>query len=86
MNRCLQEADKPEWMTKGKATLIQKDPTQGKCLKQLQTHNVSTCDVKNTNCTNKGKDLQLTNKTQIVPRGTERMPQRIQRHRRATLY
>ena len=26
MNRCLQEAHVPEWMTKGKTTLIQKDP------------------------------------------------------------
>ena len=26
MNRCLQEANVPKWMTKGKTTLIQKDP------------------------------------------------------------
>ena len=26
MNRCLEEADIPEWVTKGKTTLIQKDP------------------------------------------------------------
>ena len=26
MNRCLQEADIPEWMTKGKIILIQEDP------------------------------------------------------------
>ena len=29
MNRCQQEADIPEWMTKGKTTLIQKDPNKG---------------------------------------------------------
>ena len=29
MNRCLQEAKVPDWMTKGKTTLIQKDPSKG---------------------------------------------------------
>ena len=29
MNRCLQGAQVPEWMTKGKSTLIQKDPSKG---------------------------------------------------------
>ena len=29
MNRCLQDAQVPEWMTKGKTTLIQKDPNKG---------------------------------------------------------
>ena len=29
MNRCLQGAQVPEWMTKGKTTLIQKDPSKG---------------------------------------------------------
>ena len=29
MNRCLQGAHVPEWMTKGKTTLIQKDPLKG---------------------------------------------------------
>ena len=29
MNRCLQEADVPEWMTKGKTTLVQKDHLKG---------------------------------------------------------
>ena len=29
MNRCLQGAPIPEWMTKGKTTLIQKDPSKG---------------------------------------------------------
>ena len=29
MNRCLQDAYVPEWMTKGKTTLIQKDPSKG---------------------------------------------------------
>ena len=28
MNRCLQDAHVPEWMTKGKTTLIQKDPSK----------------------------------------------------------
>ena len=29
MNRCLQGAIVPDWMTKGKTTLIQKDPSKG---------------------------------------------------------
>ena len=29
MNRCLQGAQVPDWMTKGKTTLIQKDPSKG---------------------------------------------------------
>ena len=29
MKRCLQDAQVPEWMTKGKTTLIQKDPSKG---------------------------------------------------------
>ena len=45
---------------------------------------MSTYDVENTNCTNKGRDLRFANKPWIVLRGTERMPQKIQRHRRAT--
>ena len=29
LNKCLQEANIPEWMTKGKSTLIQKDTRKG---------------------------------------------------------
>ena len=29
MNRCLQDVQVPDWMTKGKTTLIQKDPSKG---------------------------------------------------------
>ena len=36
--------------------------------------------MENINSTNEGRDLLLANKPQIVPWGTERMPQRIQRH------
>ena len=28
-NRCLEDAHVPEWMTKGKSTLIEKDPSKG---------------------------------------------------------
>ena len=42
-------------------------PTQENRLKHLQTHNLPTDDVENLNSTNKGKDLLLANKTQIVP-------------------
>ena len=53
MNRCLQETDMPKWITKGKSILIQKDPPpKKKTPQQIQTHNVPTDDVKNTNGTN----------------------------------
>ena len=29
MNRCLQDTQEPDWRTKGKTTLIQKDPSNG---------------------------------------------------------
>ena len=63
-----------------------KVPKQINFSKQLQTDNLPTNDVENTNRTNKRKDLLLTNKPQIVPQRTERMPQRIQRHSRTTLH
>ena len=50
MNRCLEETNIPERMTKGKTTLIQKEPPQ-----QLQTHDVPIDDVENTNGTNQGR-------------------------------
>ena len=71
MNRCLQEADVPNWMTKGKTVLIQKDSLKGTTPKQLQTHNVPTYDVENTNSTNKGGDLLLVNKPWTLPQGTK---------------
>ena len=54
--------------------------------KQLQTHYVPTYNVKNTTGTNKGRYLFLDDRPRIVPWGTERILQRIQRHRRPTLY
>ena len=54
--------------------------------KQLQTHNLPTYDVENINSTYKGTDLSLTTNPWIVPWGTERMLQRILRHKRATLH
>ena len=59
---------------------------QTNCSKQLQTFNLPTDDAENINSTNKGRDLILANKRRIVPRGTERMPQRIQRYSRVILH
>ena len=42
--------------------------------------------MENTNGRNKGRDLLLANKLRIVPWGTERRPQSIQKHERATLH
>ena len=61
-----------------------KGPKQRNRSKQLQTHNLPTNDVENINSTNKGRNLLLANKPRIVPGGTERMLQRIQRHSRST--
>ena len=47
MNRCLEEADVPEWMTKGMTPLIQKTFVERNQPKQLQTYNVPAYDVKN---------------------------------------
>ena len=49
---------------------------------QLQAHNVPIYVMENTNDTNKGRDLFLANELWR----TERMPQRNQRHNRATLH
>ena len=75
------------WMDdQRKDNINPKGPKQRNCSKQLQTHNLPTNDVENTNSTNKGKDLLLAYKPQIVPWQTERVPQRIQRHSRITLH
>ena len=44
-----------------------KGPKQRNSSKQLQTNNLPANDVKNTNGTNKRKDLLFTNKPRIVP-------------------
>ena len=90
LNRCLQGAQVPEWMTKGKTTLIQKDSSKGSAPNNYivwstsWSNNLPTNDVENTNSTNKEKDLLLANKSRIVPWRTEGMPQRIQMHSRST--
>ena len=75
------------WMDdKRKDYINPNGPKQRNWSKQLQTDNLPTNDVENTNSTNKGKDLILANKPRIVPWRTERMPQRIQRHSGITLH
>ena len=83
MNRCFEERDKLEWMTKGKTTLIHNElhkktphPTTTD-----PTLNVPTDDVKNTNGTNQGGNLLLDSKSRTIRRRTERMPQKNKRNR-----
>ena len=57
MNRCLEETEIQEWMTKRKTTLIQKDTKKRNRVQQLQTHTVPTDDVENTDDTNQGQNL-----------------------------
>ena len=48
----LEEANIPKWMTKGKISLIQKEPKKMTTIQQqLLTNNVSTYDVENRNRT-----------------------------------
>ena len=49
MNRFFEEIDISELINKRKTTLIQKDPQKGTTHQQLQTHNVTTDDLENTN-------------------------------------
>ena len=74
-----QETDIPEWMTKGKSTLIEKDLQKRIHAQQPQTHNVPTDDVENNEGTNLGGNIQFANKPRTVPLGTERMLQRDQK-------
>ena len=71
---------------KRKGYINLKGPNQKNCSKQLQTHNLPTNDVENTNSTNKGKDLLFAKKPWIVSWRTGRTPQRIQKHSRITLH
>ncbi len=59
-NRCQEESDGRELMTKGKIALVQIYPLKKNHPKQLQTHNMPTDDVENTNGTKKGRYLRLT--------------------------
>ena len=69
-----------------KANIDPEEPKQRNRHKQLQNYNLPTDDVENINNTNKGRDLRHANKPPIVPRGTESILQRIQKHSRVTLH
>ena len=85
INRCLQGAYVPDWMTKWKTTLIQKDPSKGTA---QNIYRLITCLPMYGKYLphKKGRDLPLANKPQIVPWRTEKMPERIQRHSRVILH
>ena len=70
MNRCLQGALVPEWMTKGRQHQSRRRPS-----KEPPKNNYSpiTC-------------LLLANKLRVIHWRTDRMPQRIQRHSRVTVH
>ena len=61
-------------------------PPQRNDLKQLQNHKVPMYHAKNTNGTNNRRVLILANKPRVVLWGTENIPQRIKRHRSATIH
>ena len=76
-NRCLQGAHVPEWMTKRKTTLIQKDPSKGTAPNNYRPKTCQPMMWKYFNRTNNGRYLLLANKPRFVHYGAERMPQRI---------
>ena len=63
-----------------------KRPLRRNRFQQLQTHNVPTDDVENTDGTNYSGDLLFGNKPKTVPRITERMPQRNEMEQKDLLY
>ena len=73
-------------MSKGKTTLIQKDPSKGNAPNKYRPISCLLMMWKILTAQIKGRDLLLTNKPRIVPWIIERMPQRIQRQSRVTLH
>ena len=55
-------------------------------LQQLQTHNVRTDYMENTNGTNQRRDQLYDNKPRTVSRRIERMPQGNVKNRRSTIH
>ena len=55
-NRCLQRAHVPEWMTKGKTTIIEKDPFN-ETDPTTTSSTLPTDNVENINSTKNGRDL-----------------------------
>ena len=84
MNRCLQGARLPEWMTKGNTTLIQKDPSKGTAPNNYRS--ITRLPMMRKILTINGRDLFFANNLRVVPWGAERILQRIQRHSRVTLH
>ena len=58
MNRCFEEKDLRDCMTKRKNTLVHPQ--------QLQIHYVSTDDMESTNGKNEGEDLRFSHKPWII--------------------
>ena len=66
LHKYLQESNIPEWLTKGKSTLIQKEPRKRNHPNQLQANNKFTNDVENSNCTNKGGNSPFAQKQRTI--------------------
>ena len=80
MNRFLQEAEVPKWITKRKTVLIQKDSPK----RPPPNNYAPTDDVEN--ITNKGVNLRFDNMLKTFHQGRERMSQVEQKHWRATIH
>ena len=84
MNRCLEWTNIPEWMTKRKTTLIEKDLQKGTAPNNYKTI-MSPDDEENTNSIYSGGVLLLTNKLRTVYQKTERIQQENKRNRRSSI-
>ena len=67
MNRCLQDAQVPEWMTKGKTTLIQKNPRKGTAPNSYRTITCLPMKWKILTVKIREKNLLFANKQRIFP-------------------
>ena len=76
MNRCQQGAPVPEWMTKGKTTLIQKDPSKRTAPNNYRPISCLTMMWKLLTAQITGIYLLIANTPWIVPWLTERMLQK----------
>ena len=83
MKKCLQGAHVPEWMTKGKAILIQKDKNKGTT---PDKHRPITCLPMTQNILTAQVREEIYYSPRIIPWWTERLLQRIQMHSRVTLH
>ena len=86
MNRCLQGAHVLKWMTKGKITLIQKDPLKGTTPNNYRPITYLTMMWKILTAQIREEIYYSLTIRKLFPEEPKKMPQRIQKHRSVTLH